>query len=139
MRGIVGRATRRWLPAAENLGFGAGSFLVVPASGQRLYRVVGRTEARLRDFQSPRDLEREPWPDTEFLDHLSLSMFDSEARAEENAVRYPKFVVPVLLVPGLGFNLARVEADIEGHYCVWGDPERLLDQAGPSTRYDDPG
>lgn len=64
-------------------------------------------------------------------------MFDTEERAVENAVRFPKLVAPVHLPRGHGFSVARTEAEIHGHYCVWGNPEELLKCVGRCTRYDE--
>jgi hypothetical protein len=124
-------------PLGEDLGLVPGTIVAVPATNEVLYRIVGRSLPRLRDFQSPRERDQDPWQDAAFVDQLSVSMFDSEQRAVENAVKYPKLVAQVVLRPGFGFSLARTEADIHGHYCVWGDPEVLLRCAGPTSRYDE--
>jgi hypothetical protein len=65
-------------------------------------------------------------------------MYESEELAEVSAVKYPKFIASVELQSEKGLTLARTEADIEGHYAVWGDAQVLLDLVGPVTRHDEP-
>jgi hypothetical protein len=66
-------------------------------------------------------------------------MFRTEELALDNAGRFPKIVAHVRLHPGRGFMLARIGADIEGHHCVWGHSEDLLEAVeGEPQRYDAP-
>ena len=114
--------------------------LVAPAEGQVLYRVVGRSVPRPRDFESNRDKDRPRWPDQTYVDYLGISMFETEELAKESAIRWPKLIARVPLEEGRGFSLARTEADLEGHYAVWGDPQALLDSVvGAVSRHDAPG
>jgi hypothetical protein len=113
---------------------------MVPANGEELYRVIGRSHARPYDFLSNRDKQRSRFTRNLYADHLAVSMFESETLAVVNAVRYPKIVVAVRLDGDHGFSLARTGADIEGHYNVWGDPDDLLESVvGDPIRYDEPG
>jgi hypothetical protein len=123
------------VPAPWELGLQPDWVLLVPASGQVLYRVGGKSAARERDFQSDRDKTRPRYVDQTYVDHLGLSMFESEELAEASATNFPKFIVSVRLEPERGFMLARTESEIEGHFSVWGDPESLLESVeGPVTR-----
>jgi hypothetical protein len=128
-------------PLAESLGWPKDSTLAVPASGQVLYRVVGRTIPRAYDFQSNRAKNRERYPRELYIDHLAVSMFESQELAIANAVRFPKLVAAVRLDGDHGFTLARTDADIRGHYNVWGDPEDLVSQVIGDTaaRFDESG
>ena len=128
------------VPAPWEIGLQPDWLLLVPASGQVLYRVIGRSNAQERDFQLDRDKKRPRYPDQTYVDHLGLSMFESEELAEASATNFPKFITSVRLEPDRGFMLARTESEIEGHLSVWGDPESLLDSVeGPVTRVDEPG
>ena len=105
--------------------------LVAPAGGQSLFRLVGNPEARLRDFQSWRDRDIETgrearYPDDPFIDYVSLSMYETEDLALENANILPAYIACVRLDVENGFSVARTESGIDGHYSVWGDPEKLL-------------
>lgn len=128
------------VPPAWEFGCPPAWILVCPAAAQTLYRIVGRSDPRLRDFQTDREKERPRGPDQTQVDYLGISMFETEDLAERNAIRYPKMIAPVRLVSGRGFTLARTEPEIEGHYAVWGDAEALLDSVdGSVSRYDAPG
>lgn len=113
--------------------------LAVPARGQVVYRIVGRSTPRLRDFQSGRERELPRAPNQNFLDYVGISVFGSEAAALENAAKFPKLVAEVVLPSGQGFSIARTFADIDEHYSVWGDPEALLGQIIEVSRTDEPG
>ena len=131
-------------PAAWDIGMPDDWFIVVPADGQLLYRLVGREEPRLRDFQSWRDRDQESgrearYPKQAFIDYTSLSMFETAALAVESANIFPAYVASVRLEAENGFSLARTEAGIDGHYGVWGDPEKLLVAVeGPAVGYAEP-
>jgi hypothetical protein len=110
---------------AEDLGLPRGSLVVRPASGQTVYRVLGRSEPREWDFYSDRDKGRDRAPRQDFIDFVAISVFGSQAAALANCTRFPKLVAEVLLSPRNGFTIARTFADIDEHYSVWGDPEAL--------------
>ena len=58
------------VPAPWEIGLQPDWLLLVPASGQVLYRVIGRSNAQERDFQSDRDKKRPRYPDQTYVDHL---------------------------------------------------------------------
>jgi hypothetical protein len=121
-------------PGAWECGLPENWVIAVPADGHFLYRVVGNREARLRDFKSWHERDRESgrearFPNDPFIDYVSLSMFETEVLAVESASSFPAYVVRVRLDAENGFSIARTEADIEGHYSVWGDAEKLLGAA----------
>jgi hypothetical protein len=114
-------------PAPQDHGLPADAFIVAPARHQAVFRLLGpRREARVRDFQSNHAKERPRGPDETYADYLGLSVFSSEELAMENAIRWPKHVAALLLPQDEGFSIARTYPEIEGHYTVWGDPDRLL-------------
>lgn len=104
-----------------------------------VYRVLGRPTPRERDFISNRDKDRPREDDEPYVEFMGVSTYGSRARAEENAVIYPKFVATVRLPPGQGFTVARTYADVADHYTVWGNPAELVECIdGEPVRYDDP-
>jgi hypothetical protein len=121
----------------DAFGLPAGWLVIAPAAGQVLYRLVNRDPPIVRDFESDRTKDRPRFGEDLEVDHLGLSMFDTEDQALSMARRYPKLVAEVVLEPGLGFGLARTMLDLPGHYTVWGTPEDLLDQVGSLTRQDE--
>jgi hypothetical protein len=44
----------------------------------------------------------------------------------------------VLLPDSEGFSIARAYPEIEGHYTIWGDPERLVANVERIETYEDP-
>jgi hypothetical protein len=111
----------------------------VPATGQIVYRTLGRSEPRVWDFQSDRDKERPRGPEQDYLDYVGLSVFATEDAALENAVRFPKMIARLHLEEGCGFMIARTYADVAHHYTVWGDPDELAIRVQrPVRRVDQP-
>jgi hypothetical protein len=110
-----------------------------PTDDWFVYRTIGRSEPRDRDFKSDRDKGRPRAPEQEYVDYVGLSVFGTEDAARENAVRFPKMVARVHLEAGCGFMIARTLADVDEHYTVWGDPEELMARVQrPVSRFDDP-
>jgi hypothetical protein len=117
-----------------------GFTVMRPATGQTVYRVLGRSQPRAWDFYSDRDKGRPRAPTQEFVDFVGISVFGTRTAALANCARFPKLVAELRLQPGNGFGVARTFADIDEHYSVWGDPESLLDHAsGEVLRVDAPG
>jgi hypothetical protein len=83
--------------------------------------------------------DRPQGPDETYADHLGISVLSSEPLALENAIRWPKHVAAVLLPEAEGFSIARTYPEIEGHYSVWGDPERLLANVQRVSTHSEPG
>lgn len=83
--------------------------------------------------------DRPRGPDETYADYLGISVFSSEPLAIENAVRWPKHVAAVVLPESERFSIARTYPEIEGHYSVWGDPERLLANVQGVSTHLDPG
>jgi hypothetical protein len=136
-------------PLAQDIDLPPGALLIVPACGQVLYRLLSKPEPRLRDFMSnhertltTRQGDQPPVPRLQgdpFDDWCSVSMYARPEQAVAIAQRWPTFVQAVHLAAGNGFSLARTEADIDGHYDVWGDPQALLDhRRGEPQRHDEP-
>jgi hypothetical protein len=105
--------------------------LVAPGEGQLLYRLIGDSKPKRRDFQSWRERllgsdRQMPYPDDPFIENTSISMFETPELAVSGANRFPARVASVELGRNNGFSLARTYIDIDGHYSVWGDPEKLL-------------
>jgi hypothetical protein len=113
-------------PLPRDVALRADALLAIPASGQVVFRLLGRSTPRAFDFQSARDRDRPIRPGQEFIDHLGLSVFGSEDAAIAIAQRFPKLVARVYLPAGEGFTLARTLEEIDAHYTLWGDPETLL-------------
>jgi hypothetical protein len=127
-------------PAATTYGLPADVFIVSPARHQVVFRLLGfRREPRVRDFESNFAKGRPRGPDETYADHLGISTFDSEELAVENAINWPKHVATLVLPDHEGFSIARTYPDIEGHYTVWGDPERLLDNVERVATHRQPG
>lgn len=126
-------------PAAQEHGLPSDAFIVSPARHQAVFRLLGpRPEARVRDFLSNRAKERPRGPDETYADYLGLSVFSSEELATENAVRWPKHVAALLLPQDEGFSIARTYPEIEGHFTIWGDPDRLLANVERVSTYQQP-
>ena len=125
-------------PGPDELGLRAGAVLAVPASGQVVFRLLGRSAAREWDFQSARDRGRGIRPRQDFLDYLGLSVFGTEAAALAIAARFPKIVARVHLPAGERFLIARTMAHLPDHYSVWGAPGELLRRVVHIARVDDP-
>lgn len=111
--------------------------LAVPASGQTVYRLLGKSEPRDWDFQSDRDKGRARGPRQDVMDHVGLSVFGRPEAALVNAVRWPKFLATVRLDGGHGFMVARTLAEVSDHYCVWGEPATLLAAVVRVQRFDE--
>jgi hypothetical protein len=113
--------------------------VAIPTDDWFVYRTIGRSEPRDRDFKSDRDKGRPRAPEQDYVDYVGLSVFGTEDAARENAVRFPKMVARVHLEAGCGFMIARTLADVDEHYTVWGDPEELMARVQrPVSRFDDP-
>jgi hypothetical protein len=69
---------------------------------------------------------------------LGLSVFSTEELAVENAVRWPKHLAAVLLPEQEGFSIARTYPQIEGHYTIWGKPERWVANVERVTTHIEP-
>ncbi len=98
-----------------------------------------RPEPRVRDFEPNLAKGRPRGPDETYADYLGISTFASEELAVENAINWPKHVAAVVLADQEGFSIARTYPDIEGHYTVWGDPERLLANVERVAMHHQPG
>lgn len=103
-----------------------------------MYRLIGRSTPRLRDFQSDRDKGRPRAPSQGYADYVGLSVFDSEEIVLANATRFPAVIAAVRLEDAHGFDLARIYADVAGHHTVWGEPSDLLEQVEAVLRHDAP-
>jgi len=125
-------------PLAADIGLRADAALVVPANGQVVFRLLGRSAAREWDFQSARDRGRGIRPRQDFLDYLGVSVFGTEEAAVAIAARFPKLVTRVHLPPGEHFMIARTLPEYEHHYSVWGDPKALMRRVVGITRINDP-
>jgi hypothetical protein len=137
------RAEQRWRPwelppPAWDYGLPTATFVVVPARHHVVYRTLGGSQPKIRDFQSNRERGRPRAHDEDFADYQGVSVFASEELAAANAVRFPKLIAAVILADGKGLSLARTYADIEGHYTVWGDPDDLMAAVASVSRHDDP-
>jgi hypothetical protein len=126
-------------PLAADIGLRADATVVVPAHGQVVFRLLGRSAARVFDFQSAHDRDRPARPGQDFLDYVGLSTFGSEEAAIRTARRFPKIIARVHLPAGEGLMLARTLPDAAQHYTVWGDPQVLLGRVVHITRIDGPG
>jgi hypothetical protein len=130
-------------PLPRDLGLPARYVLAAPATGQIVYRIVGRSKLANLDpmyFASNRERGRPRGPQQDYMDWLGISVFGTLDAALDNAVKYPKMIAPIRLRAGNGFMIARTEADIDHHYALWGDPEALLGHVlGDVVRVDDPG
>lgn len=126
-------------PPAEH-GLPDDTFIVSPARHNAVFRLLGyRPEAQLRDFQSNHARGRPRGPDEAYVDYLGISVFSTEELAIENAVRWPKHVAALLLPQQDGFSIARTYPEIEGHYTVWGDPDKLLANVERVATHQEPG
>jgi hypothetical protein len=127
-------------PPPADHGLPDDSFIVARARHHAVFRLLGyRPEAQVRDFQSNCARGRPQGPDETYVDYLGVSVFSTEHLAVENAVRWPKHVAAVLLPQDEGFSIARTYPEIEGHYTVWGDPERLLANVERVATHSQPG
>lgn len=126
-------------PLAFDLGLPDDAQLVVPARGQVVYRLIGRSDAREFDFQSARERDRPMRPGQAFVDHVGISVFGSEAAALAMATRFPKLIACVYLSAGEGFSIARTLPDVADHYSVWGDPAAIVRRIVHVTRVEGPG
>jgi hypothetical protein len=121
-------------PGAWESGFSEDWALVAPANWQVLYRLIGDRKPKLRDFQSWRERELATgtgsrYPDDPFIENTSISMFETAELAVRPAKNFPARVAGVVLGRDNGFSLARTDINVDGHYSVWGDPEKLLQAA----------
>src|SRR5829696_8536093 len=91
------RLTRGYPPLPDRFGLRPGTVLAIPARGQVVFRLVGRSEARPYDFQSNRDKGRPRWPRQDYVDYLGISVYGSEEAALRNATQYPKLIAEVVL------------------------------------------
>src|SRR6188472_2523541 len=125
------RAARRRLRRAVErarrfaaVGLPGDSLVAVPASGQVLYRLVWCVPARERDFMSQMEKGRPPHKDSPAIYWTGVSMFRERSQAVSRASGKGSAVARVTLRPEEGFHLAKTLN--EGHYTVWGLPDRLL-------------
>jgi hypothetical protein len=128
----------RFPPLASDLGLPDEAMVVVPAAGQSVYRVIGRSSPLARDFESNRDRGRPRFPRQDYIDFVGISVFGSLEAALASAARFPKLVAEVHLNAGAGLTIARTLPDIAEHYSVWGAPEDLLDRVVTVARVDAP-
>jgi hypothetical protein len=124
-------------PSPPDVGLSEDWFVVVPADGQVVYRLVGAEQLRIRDFQSDRDKKRPRWDGDLEVDHLGLSVFASLDQAHSMARRYPKIVAQVELTTGAGIAIARTLLDLPGHYTIWGCAEDLIERVSSVDRQDE--
>jgi hypothetical protein len=123
----VRRGLRRAMERARRfaaVGLRGDSLVAVPASGQVLYRLVWRVPARERDFMSQMEKGRPPHKDSPAIYWTGVSMFRERSQAVSRARGKGSAVARVTLRPEEGFHLAKTLN--EGHYTVWGLPDRLL-------------
>ena len=126
-------------PRATDYGLPAETFIVAPARHQVVFRLLGfRPDARLRDFESNSAKGRPRGPDETYAEYLGVSVFGSEELAVANAAKSPKHVAAVLLPDSEGFSIARTYPEIEGHFTIWGDPERLVANVERIESHEDP-
>jgi hypothetical protein len=126
-------------PPATDYRLPPKTFIVAPARHQVVFRLLGfRPEPRVRDFESNFAKGRPQAPDETYADYLGVSVFASEQLAIENAVNSPKHVAAVLLPDSEGFSIARTYPEVEGHYTIWGDPERLVANVERIETHEDP-
>jgi hypothetical protein len=64
-------------PLAQSYGFPADTFVVVPARYHVVYRTVGSSQGKIRDFQSNRERGRPRADDEDFIDYQGVSVFSS--------------------------------------------------------------
>ena len=114
-------------PSPEHFGLPEDWLLIMPASGQTMFRMVKRDSPTKDDFRSDRLLGRPRFAEDLEADHLGLSMFEERAQAESMMRRYPKLIAEVRLQPGYGLALARTLPAVDGHYTVWGLPNDLAE------------
>jgi hypothetical protein len=124
-------------PLAADIGLRRDATLVVPANGQVVFRLLGRSAAREWDFQSARDRGRGMGPRQDFLDYLGVSVFGTEEAALAIAARIPKLVARVHLPAGEHFMIARTLPEYEHHYSVWGSAKALARRVVGITRIND--
>ena len=98
-----------------------------------MYRLIGRSTPRLRDFQSDRDKGRPRAPSQGYADYVDLSVFGSSSwlmqpLSSSNRGR--------ALEHGHGFDLARTYADVAGHHAIWGEPSDPLEQVEAVLRHE---
>jgi hypothetical protein len=113
------------LPAPARLyTLPAGSVVAVPATGQKLYRMVKPT-IETADFVSRAAKGCRPYTAEVPILHVGISMFAEPAQA---ASRFGRSKVPgeVTLEEGQGFHIAKTLGN--GHYTVWGDPDALAER-----------
>lgn len=103
-----------------------------------MYRLIGRSTPRLRDFQSDRDKGRPRELSQGYADYVGLSVFDSEDLARGIAVRFPVVIAAFRLEAGRGFDLARTYSSVEGYHTIWGEPADLLERVEAVSRHEAP-
>jgi hypothetical protein len=104
-------------------------FVVVPARGEVLFRLLSADDVRERDFFSKHDKERPCGENEPHVVYCGISMYEHPDQALIKANRYPLAVAAVTLREGEGFMLSKTYGP--GHYTVWGNPETLLANARP--------
>ncbi len=113
-------------PRPEEFGLPADWLVIMPASGQTMFRMVTHEQQPPpEDFLSDRARSRPRLDEDLEADHLGSSMFAELAQAEAIMRRYPKLVAGVRLEAGHGFSLARTLPDLDGHHTVWGEADDL--------------
>ena len=125
------------LPAlARDLGLADDAVAAFPASNQVVHRLIGRSDPRERDFESNQARENPRFPKQDFLDYVGLSVYGSLETAKESATQWPKLIARLRLRPGNGFMIARTLVDIDDHYSIWGEVDRLLTCVESVERFD---
>src|SRR5690348_7868498 len=99
-------------PGAWECGLPDDWMIVAPGDGHVLYRLIGDSRPKLRDFQSWRERElasgQEPrYPEDPFIENTSISMFKTAEVAVALARKFPARVARVELERDNGFSLAR--------------------------------
>lgn len=119
-------------PTAVSYGLAEEWIIVVPASGEVVYRVVAGDPLTVRDFKSNRDKgEAQRWvrAGESSLEYLGISVFATEAQARAVVERFPKIgsrIAAVTLSEDMRFARTR---RTPGHHTAWGSPEAFLDAA----------
>ena len=103
-----------------------GSVVAIPATGQKVLRVVS-DPIMSSDFASRQAGGCRPFPDEPLILHAGVSTFDELAQLLKRFRRSPMWVAEVTLEEGCGFHIAKTLG--RGHYTVWGDPELLASRS----------
>lgn len=113
------------LPEVQS-GLPDGAVLALPAGGQVLYR-LSRPGNPWDAYRSAVAVEKPEYPDNPAVLVAGISMWRTREQAMRRARKSPVVITQVTLTEGLNFYLAKTLGN--GHFTVWGDPERLRDQS----------